>query len=567
MSSRTPEPITRATGQRGVKRLGSEPRSSRSRSSCSGNGQGGLNCVVSIRNLLPRKLLAASIFFFALSSTVVCSQISWGDPGGDEPLGTLSEKVRPSVVEIIGTLEASGDTSYGTGFAVREPNLILTNAHVVRGVSQVMVRTWEGALLASVEVLHVNETVDLALLRVTGLHLRPLPLASESVPEVGVRVVAVGHPRGYEFTVSDGIVSATRRLEEGGIELIQTTAPISPGSSGGPLFDLEGRVVGVCSLTLTEGQNINFAVPVREVGPVIAEALRIEKALQKEDPSSLPADALAHLVRRHREAGDLARAHSLVRRALMVHPGSLPLLAEAAEVAWSRGEYQQVKNLVDELGRLAPDFAPGHELRAAYLAQMGQCEDAIGEARISLAGELDQRQAAEAHAVLAECLGRMGQIDEALTHVDQALASGEISSLPDYHALKAFLLHAQGRAEEADSAALAALEAAQWDPLVVAALRERGLPRLVEVVSFKGGRQGDSYIVRGVIRNRGPVPVEKVIVTAEGFDGAELMVATGSATVSPVRLVPGQSGAFKVLLEGDSPSIEKVMVRVVDYAD
>lgn len=511
--------------------------------------------------------LALFALFLAACTAVFWSPASWGAQGGDERLGALSEKVRPSVVEIIGTLEASGDTSYGTGFAVREPNLILTNAHVVRGVSQVMVRTWEGALLASVEVLHVNEAVDLAVLRVTGLHLRPLPLASENVPEVGMRVVAVGHPRGYEFTVSDGIVSATRRLEEGGIELIQTTAPISPGSSGGPLFDLQGRVVGVCSLTLTEGQNINFAVPVREVGPVLVEALRIEKALKREDPSSLPADALARLVRNHREAGDLARANSLVRRALVVHPESLPLLAEAAEVAWSRGEYQQVKNLVDELGRLAPDFAPGHELRAAYLAQMGQCEDAIGEAKLSLAGDLDERQAAEAHAVLAECLGRLGKIDEALIHVDQALGSGEISSLPDYHALKAFLLHAQGREEEADSAALAALEAARWDPLVVAALRERGLPRLVEVVSFKGARQGDEYLVRGVIRNRGPVPVEKVIVTAEGFDAGALMVATGSASVSPVRLVPGQSGAFKIILEGDSPSVAKVTVRVVDYTD
>ncbi|MDQ7006802.1 MAG: trypsin-like peptidase domain-containing protein [Acidobacteriota bacterium] len=491
----------------------------------------------------------------------------YGLEDGTMELEALSRRLRPSVVEILGTIESSGDTSYGTGFVLREPSLVVTNAHVIRGVAQVMVRTWEGALLASVEVLHVDEKVDLAVLRVTGLKLEPLDLAASSLPPVGERVLAIGHPRGYEFTVSDGIVSAVRRLDEKGVELIQTTAPISPGSSGGPLVNMEGRVVGVCSLTLTEGQNINFAVPAREVGPVLDRALRIEAALADEDPTALPPRQLARMVRAYRLEGDLTRATELVRRALPVYPRDPGLLGEAAEVAWARGNYDEVRALIDRIETIDPDYAPAHQLRAAYLAQNGECPAAIGEAERALAGDLGETARAEAHAVLAECLGRKGDVAAALDHVELALEDGAIAALPDYHALRAFLLQASGREEAADAAALAALEAARWDPLVVAALRERGLPRLLEIVSYRAREEDGRRIVRGVVRNRGPVPIEQILVSAEGFDGGEVLVATGTSTVSPERLVPGQSGAFEIALSGNPAEIASLSVRVVDYQE
>ena len=487
--------------------------------------------------------------------------------GATTELEKLSARLRPSVVEILGTIESNGDTSYGTGFVLREPSLVVTNAHVVRGVAQVMVRTWEGALLASVEVLHVDEKVDLAVLRVTGLKLTPLELADSALPPVGETVLAIGHPRGYEFTVSDGIVSAVRALDDQGVELIQTTAPISPGSSGGPLVDMGGRVVGVCSLTLTEGQNINFAVPAREVGPVIDRALSIEAALTREDPTALPARQLVAMIRAHRQKGDLTRATDLVRRALPIHPRNLDLLAEAAEVAWARGNFEEVRALIDRLLGLDPDYAPARQLQAAYLAQNGECEGAIVAAERALKGELSETTRAEAHAVLAECLGRQGEVRSALDHVELALESGEIAALPDYHALRAFLLQASGQDAAADAAALAALEAAQWDPLVVAALRERGLPRLLEIVSYRAREEAGRRVVRGVVRNRGPVPLERILVSAEGFDGAEVLVATGTSTVSPERLVPGQSGAFEIDLSGNPAEIASLSVRVVDYQE
>jgi Tfp pilus assembly protein PilF len=475
--------------------------------------------------------------------------------------------VRASVVEVLGTVEGSGDTSYGTGFAVRDGSLVVTNAHVLRGVKSPMVRTWDGALLASVEVLLQDDAIDLGVLRVKGLRAEPLAVADGPVPPVGTRVVAVGHPRGYEFTVSDGIVSAARTLEEGGPELIQTTAPISPGSSGGPLLDMAGRVVGVCSLTLTEGQNINFAVPAARIAPALAQALDIERGLAQGDPERMPPDALAQLVRRHRESGDLARASDLVQRALGSNPKSLVLLLEAAEVAWSRGNYSEVEGYLARIGAVRPDWAPARQVRAALHAQSGRCKEAESEARAALAGALGPAQAAEAHAVLAECLAKDGRVEEALAHADAALTSEKIAALPDYHALRAFLLQARGRPDEADREALTALERANWDPLVVAALRERGLPRLVDIESKKLGRDAGATVVRGVVRNRGPVPLNDVTLTAEGRDDSGLVVATGTAKITPARLVPGQTGAFRIVLEGSPADATDVSVRVVDYRE
>ncbi len=482
-------------------------------------------------------------------------------------LQALSQRVRASVVEILGTVDGTGDTSYGTGFVVRESSLVVTNAHVLRGVKAPMVRTWEGALLASVEVLLQDDAVDLGVLRVKGLRAEPLPLAEGPIPAVGTRVVAVGHPRGYEFTVSDGIVSASRTLDDGGPELIQTTAPISPGSSGGPLLDVAGRVVGVCSLTLTEGQNINFAVPAARLGPALQRALEVERGLAKGDPDKMPPEALALVVRKHREAGDLARASDLVQRALGTHPKNLGLLLEAAEVAWSRGNYSEVEGYLARIGAVRPDWAPARQVRAALHAQNGRCKDAQVEARAALAGALGADQQAEAHAVLAECLGKDGKVDEALLHVDAALTSEKIAALPDYHALRAFLLQARGKLDEADREALTALERSSWDPLVVAALRERGLPRLVEVESKKVVKDGADTVVRGVVRNRGPVPLNDVTLTAEGRDDSGLVVATGTAKISPAKLVPGQTGAFRIVLEGSPADASDVAVRVVDYRE
>jgi len=139
----------------------------------------------------------------------------------------------------------------------------VTNAHVVAGAARVEIFDDSGALLGIAPYAEMlSSTVDLAILPSVGVRVPALPLAL-TAPAVGEQVIVIGAPEGLTNTVSDGIVSAVRQLETR--RLLQITAPISPGSSGGPVLNARGEVVGVSVSILREGQNLNFAVPAADV--------------------------------------------------------------------------------------------------------------------------------------------------------------------------------------------------------------------------------------------------------------------------------------------------------------
>lgn len=148
--------------------------------------------------------------------------------------------------------------AFGSGFVV-SPSLIVTNLHVIQGASSAKVNlVGSKTTFATSSVLAVDAVNDLALLSVAGL-LAPSLLISDETPEVGDRVYVIGNPKGFQGTISDGLVSAFRNLENR--KLIQISAPISPGSSGGPVLNEVGKVLGVTVLTFKDGQNLNFAIP------------------------------------------------------------------------------------------------------------------------------------------------------------------------------------------------------------------------------------------------------------------------------------------------------------------
>ncbi len=134
---------------------------------------------------------------------------------------------------------------------------VVTNRHVIERAASVQVRqsgrTWPAT------ISHLNPEWDLGQLRVPGLTAPPVPIRSSTTLQTGERVYAVGAPQGFELTLSEGLISSLRPFE--GIYLIQTTAPVSTGSSGGGLFDAQGRLVGVTTFRIKEGQNLNFALP------------------------------------------------------------------------------------------------------------------------------------------------------------------------------------------------------------------------------------------------------------------------------------------------------------------
>ena len=191
-----------------------------------------------------------------------------------ESLPSLVKRVKPTVVAIA-TYDSTGEALMtGSGFFLR-PGEVVTNLHVVRGAVRAEIKTLDGKgkVFPVKGTLAVDEEGDLALLSVEMPleRARSSELASE-LPDEGETIFVIGNPLKLEGSVTDGIVSAVREVPNS-YRIIQITAPISHGNSGSPVFNLRGQVLGVVTVKVTNGQNINLAIAAARVGQLKAGKL------------------------------------------------------------------------------------------------------------------------------------------------------------------------------------------------------------------------------------------------------------------------------------------------------
>jgi hypothetical protein len=176
----------------------------------------------------------------------------------------------PSVVRLIMSGPDGQPLSLGSGFVVAD-GVVVTNLHVVAGASHGRAKLVEQQHEYSIAgSLGVSEESDLVLLRVTGLRADALPLARDESVSIGDEVYVIGNPSGLEGTISTGIVSGIREIEQR--KVLQITAPISAGSSGGPVLNDKAEVIGIAVATLKDGQNLNFAVPVSNLSLLLSKS-------------------------------------------------------------------------------------------------------------------------------------------------------------------------------------------------------------------------------------------------------------------------------------------------------
>ncbi len=183
-----------------------------------------------------------------------------------------AEIVKGSIdaVVLIVTSDANGkEIGQGSGFIVSTGGKIITNYHVIRDARAAVVKLSNGAFFSMETVLGTDPIRDLAVIKVGGKNLPALTLGDSGKAAVGEHVVAIGSPLGLQNTVSDGIISALRE-EKPDVGWIQTTAPVSPGNSGGPLIRMDGTVVGVITWGVKIGQNLNFAAPSNEITQLLS---------------------------------------------------------------------------------------------------------------------------------------------------------------------------------------------------------------------------------------------------------------------------------------------------------
>ena len=242
---------------------------------------------------VPLLVLSLSASAFAQKPPLPASQ----DPlvRMNESIDALTKKVWPSVVQILVTSYGArdeggggrGDTnvvigrqrSVGSGFVIDAEGYIMTNAHVVNGAQRVQVvlppDNVDGTLAtalsgrsynAAARIVGISTELDLALLKIDGMKLPALPLATYSQVRQGETVFAFGSPMGMRNSLSHGLVSAVARQVDPDSPLIfiQTDAPINPGNSGGPLVNIRGEVVGVNTFIVSQSggnEGLGFAIP------------------------------------------------------------------------------------------------------------------------------------------------------------------------------------------------------------------------------------------------------------------------------------------------------------------
>ncbi|NVM56428.1 MAG: trypsin-like peptidase domain-containing protein, partial [Candidatus Helarchaeota archaeon] len=199
------------------------------------------------------------LFIFLLTFVAFISGLSLVSAQREIP--ALVKKVKPAVV-VIYTYDSNGELlGQGSGFFVNAKGDVITNIHVLLGAYRGEVKTSQGESYFIKGVIGQDIEGDLVKI-VLDISDKTFPYlrVCTSLPEDGERVVVIGHPLGLEQTVSDGIVSVVRYAPPLG-QVIQITAPISPGSSGSPVVNMDGDVVGVVALMLGKGQSLNFAIP------------------------------------------------------------------------------------------------------------------------------------------------------------------------------------------------------------------------------------------------------------------------------------------------------------------
>lgn len=159
------------------------------------------------------------------------------------------------------------DKGGGTGFLVASSGIVVTALHVVEGATRVGIKTFSGDIYDRVSLLAKDPRKDIAVLKIPGFSLPSVELGNSDDLTPGDQMVVLGNPLALDqltTSVSDGILSGVRDLGDG-FKVLQITAPISPGNSGGAVFTAEGKAIGVVSFKLVKGESLNFAIPINYV--------------------------------------------------------------------------------------------------------------------------------------------------------------------------------------------------------------------------------------------------------------------------------------------------------------
>jgi len=338
---------------------------------------------VSFMNNAPRISLISLIVIF-VSVCQAFAQVN---------LAQLVKKIQPSVVTIITYDLDKKPLSQGTGFFINKQGHIITNYHVLQGANAAEIKVFNGKTYGIKSVVSINKKMDLIklLVDIPEEFVQWIEITADA-PSVAERIVVVGSPMGLEQTVSEGIISAIRYLPNFG-NYYQISAPISPGSSGSPVINMEGKVIGIATFQIVDGQNLNFALPSKYIKDT--DEIIINSSLQKwsfntnknsEENFKKGKDQIeAQIEAKHwyqRGYGfdnlqDYEKALWAYSKALELNPGYIAAYNNRGNVWGEIGDFDRSLNDFNKIIELAPKHAIGYFGRGNALVDKGNFFQAI----------------------------------------------------------------------------------------------------------------------------------------------------------------------------------------------
>ena len=355
---------------------------------------------------------------FLFGAILLLSAVS--ESSAQDFLPELVKRIKPSAVAIE-TFDGDGRViSRGSGFFISSDKII-TNHHVIERASKVEVQLANGRRFSSKGALAVDRESDLALLEIEVPSDLALPLAVVQRPPLeGESIVVIGNPFGLEGSVSNGIVSAIREIAGYGT-IIQITAPISPGSSGSPVVNMFGQVIGVATAQASEGQSINFAIPSARIARLkVGEAqnfatLSSENARNKRSAAEkLYSQGLAQL-----SLDDYAKALALFERATETDRDYAEAWYQAGFCFGMLGRHEDALRASKEASRLRPDWVETYVNIGASNFALGRFKDAVEAYR--QVTKIDPGNA-DSHYALGLSLNRLGRTEEEILAYRRAVA-------------------------------------------------------------------------------------------------------------------------------------------------
>jgi len=386
----------------------------------------------------------------------------------------IFQSVSPAAV-FISKETAIGADALGSGFIISSDGVIVTNYHVISFAKDINVKLKNGDTYPVIGVINYDPLNDFAILKIDARNLPSVILGDSSQIGIGEKIYCIGNPLGLEYTFSDGMISGLRNFNE--IAWFQFTAPVSPGSSGGPVINSEGKIIGIVTSGAEEGQNLNFALPINAIkehiktAPImtfkeftetvtkadiytaegtkslfegnISQAFDYYLKAVKENPNSLVANNQLGFL--YNNIGKYEKALPYLEKAFGINPNDEVVLTNLGLALTQLGSSQRAIEHLQRAIKINPNFASAYNNLGLAYSSLGQHKQAIPYLEKSI--EVNP-YLAEPYYNLAICLGNLGDYQTAIDYLGKALSIKPTK--PDIYAALGQIYYALGDYAEAN---------------------------------------------------------------------------------------------------------------------